>query len=178
MSYLDNFLRLSFKTTSFYSKFYKRKLKIRFASLFKPSYSSKFMESYEESLKQAYSKLIMVSNCSERFEIPKVEGQIEGKNTIIVNIAAIASYLRRPIEHLAKFLQKELAVSGKLENNRLILNTKLNSQKVNEKINLYAKHFVICSECCKPDTEIVLKKGIRFKHCLACGAKSPIKYSV
>src|SRR3989338_3267567 len=136
------------------------------------------MENYDEMLKKAYLKLKIVSHNSERFEIPKVEGLVAGKNTIITNITAIASYLRRPIEHLIKFLQKELAVSGKLENNRLILNTKLNSQKVNEKINLYAKHFVICSECCKPDTEIVSKKGIRFKHCLACGAKSPIKYSV
>ena len=136
------------------------------------------METYEESLKQAYGKLKVVSKCCERFEIPKVEGQVSGKNTIIMNINAIASYLRRPVEHLVKFLQKELAALGKLENDRLILNTKLNSQKVNEKICLYAKHFVICSECGKPDTEIISEKGIKFKHCLACGAKSPVKYLI
>ena len=130
---------------------------------------------YEESLKQAYSKLIMVSNCSERFEIPKVEGQIEGKNTIIVNIAAIASYLRRPIEHLAKFLQKELASYGKLDNGRLILLNKLSSDKVNDKIQMYTKELVICPECKKPDTEIKTENGVKYKHCLACGAKSPVK---
>ncbi len=136
------------------------------------------MENYDEMLKKAYLKLKVVSHNSERFEIPKVEGLVAGKNTIITNITAIASYLRRPIEHLIKFLQKELAVSGKLENDRLILNTKLNSAKVNEKIELYAKYFVICNECNKPDTEIISEKGIKFKHCLACGAKSPTKYAI
>lgn len=133
---------------------------------------------YEQLLQKAYSKLKVVETSSERFEIPKVQGQVSGKNTIITNISQIASYLRRPIEQLAKFLQKELAASGKLEKDRLILNTKLNSSKVNEKIEFYAKQFVICSVCSKPDTEQISEKGIKFKHCLACGAKSPIKYSL
>ena len=136
------------------------------------------MKSYEELLKKAYKEVKVVSSSSERFDIPNVEGQIAGKNTTITNIAAIASYIRRPIEGLVKFLQKELAVSGKIDNNRLILNTKLNSEKVNEKIKLYTKEFVICPVCSKPDTEIISEKGIKFKHCLACGAKSPIKYSI
>ena len=134
------------------------------------------MESYEKLLDEAYSKVKVVKTGGERFEIPKVEGQISGKNTIITNIAQIAAYLRRPLDHLAKYLQKELAVPGKIDGDRLILITKLNSQKVNDKIQQYAKEFVICPECQKPDTEIVAEKGIKFKHCLACGAKSPIRY--
>jgi translation initiation factor 2 subunit 2 len=136
------------------------------------------MEKYEQLLKKAYSKLKVVSQDSERFEIPKVQGQVSGKNTIITNISQIASYLRRPTEQLAKFLQKELAASGKIERDRLILNAKLNSSKVNEKIELYSKQFIICPVCTKPDTEQISEKGIKFKHCLACGAKSPIKYSI
>ena len=134
------------------------------------------MESYEQLLEQAYKKVKLIETGSERFEIPKVEGQVSGKNTIITNISQITNYLRRPIEHLAKFLQKELATPGKIEGDRLILITKLNSQKVNDKIQQYAKEFVICPECKKPDTEITAEKGIKFKHCLACGAKSPIRY--
>lgn len=134
------------------------------------------METYEKLLDEAYKKVKVVKTGGERFEIPKVEGQISGKNTIITNISQIAAYLRRPLEHLARFLQKELAVPGKIDGDRLILITKLNSQKVNDKIQQYAKDFVICPECQKPDTEIVAEKGIKFKHCLACGAKSPIRY--
>lgn len=133
------------------------------------------METYETLLEKAYKKVKVVHSSSERFEIQPVSGLVLGKNTIITNISQIASYLRRPLEHLAKFLQRELATSGKMESDRLILNTKVNSQKVNDKISLYAKEFVICPECGKPDTEIITEKGIRFKHCLACGAKSPIR---
>lgn len=136
------------------------------------------MEPYETLLEEAYKKVKVVETSKERFEIPKVEGQVAGKTTIITNLSQIASYLRRPLEHLAKFLQKELASAGKIENERLILISKLNSQKVNEKIAVYAKEFVLCPECQKPDTEIITERGIKSKHCLACGAKSPIKHKV
>ncbi len=133
---------------------------------------------YETLLKKAYSQVKLVKTSSDRFEIPKVEGQVSGKNTVITNITSISSYLRRPTEHLIKFLQRELATFGKLQNNSLILNSRLNSAKVNEKIQLYAKEFVLCPVCTKPDTEQISERGIKLKHCLACGAKSPIKYSL
>jgi len=133
------------------------------------------METYEKLLDRAYKEVKVIARGAERFEVPKVEGQIEGKTTIITNISQISDYLRRPIEQLAKYLFKELATSGKIENNRLILNTKVNSSKVNEKIQQYTNEFVICDECKKPDTEIISEKGIKYKHCLACGAKHPIK---
>jgi len=133
------------------------------------------MDSYEKLLEKAYNEVKIVKTGGERFEIPKVSGMVEGKNTVITNFRAIVDYIRRPAEHLAKFLQKELAVSGKIEGDRLILATKLNSIKVNEKVQLYARDYVICPVCQKPDTEVISEKGIKFKHCLACGAKSPIR---
>ena len=149
--------------------------KIKLINLLLPSSR---MEPYEKLLEKAYSKVKVVESRGDRFEVPKVAGQIQGKNTIITNIMQIASYLRRQPDHLSKFLQKELATSGKIEGDRLILNTKLGSEKVNDKIALYTKEFVICPECGKPDTEIIAEKGIKFKHCLACGAKSPIKRKI
>jgi translation initiation factor 2 subunit 2 len=134
------------------------------------------METYEKLLDKAYKKVKVVGSSSERFEIPKVQGHITGNRTCITNFEQIADYLRRQKEHLAKFLQKELAVSGRVLNGRLELKTKLNSHKINEKIEKYAKEFVICPVCGKPDTEVVSEKGVKHKHCLACGAKSPIKY--
>ena len=136
------------------------------------------MEDYETLLKKAYGKLKIVSRSSERFEIPKVSGMVQGKSTIITNIGNISSYLRKDIPHISKYLMRELATSGKIEKDRLILHSKINSNKVNEKIVSYAKEFVICNECGKPDTEIITEKGIKFKHCLACGAKSPITIKV
>ena len=136
------------------------------------------MEAYEKLLDKAYKEVKVVGASSERFELPKVQGNVTGNNTFITNVAQIADYLRRPQEHLAKFLQKELAVSARIDSQRLILKTKLNSAKVNEKIEKYAKEFVLCPVCGKPDTEIVSAKGVKSKHCLACGAKSPIKYNL
>jgi len=136
------------------------------------------MDAYEQLLDKAYSQVKVVEGSSERFEIPKVQGNISGNNTLITNFAQIADYLRRPPEHLAKFLQKELAVAGRISGQRLILKTKLNSAKVNEKVERYAKEFVICPVCGKSDTEVVSGKGIKSKHCLACGADSPIKYHI
>jgi translation initiation factor 2 subunit 2 len=134
------------------------------------------MEAYDKLLESAYKKVKVVSSSSDRFKIPKVKGQVQGKNTVITNMQEISDYLRRPIEQISKFLQKELAAAGKIDSNRLILNTKLNSIKVNEKLELYVKLFVLCPVCGKPDTEVQSEKGIKIKHCLACGAKSPIKY--
>lgn len=133
------------------------------------------MDDYETLLKKAYEKVKVVQTNSDRFEIPKVQGMVSGKNTIITNFQSISNYTRRPMEQLAKFLQRELATPGKIENGRLILSSKLNSSKVNEKIEYYTKEFVLCNECKKPDTEIVHEKGVKFKHCLACGAKSPVR---
>ena len=129
-------------------------------------------------LDEAYKKVKIVDISKERFEIPKVEGTIANKNTIITNIYSIADKIRRPAEQLAKFLQKTLAVYASLEPNRLVLKTQINSAKVNEKVELFVKEFVICDECKKPDTEIISEKGIKYKSCLACGAKSPIKRKI
>lgn len=136
------------------------------------------MDSYEQLLDKAYSQVKVIAGSSERFEIPKVQGNVTGNNTFITNFAQIADYLRRDAQHIAKFLLKELAVSGRIDGPRLILKTKLNSAKVNEKIEKYSKEFVICPVCGKPDTEINSEKGVKSKHCLACGAKSPIKYNL
>lgn len=136
------------------------------------------MESYEKLLEKAYQKVKLIEKSNDRFEIPKLSGQVSGKNTIITNINEIASYIRRPVDQISKFLQKELAAPTRLEKDRLIINSKLNSSKVNEKIALYAKEFVICAICGKPDTTIINEKGVKEKHCLACGAKSPIKYHI
>jgi translation initiation factor 2 subunit 2 len=136
------------------------------------------METYEQLLDRAYKNLKVATSTGERFEIPKVQGQISGKNTIITNLTAIASHIRRPAEHLGKFLLKELAAPGSIEGERLILKTKLNSSRVNEKVEMYVKDFVLCPECKKPDTEVISEKGIKFKHCLACGAKTPIKSKI
>lgn len=133
------------------------------------------MTTYEQLLDEAYLKIKKVNVSNERFEIPKIQGRLEGKRTILTNFFQIASYFRRNPEHVQKFLLKELATSGQKENDRLILNNKLSSSKINDKIEQYAKEFVVCKECGKPDTEISKEDRFMFLHCLACGAKHTVR---
>ena len=135
------------------------------------------METYEKLLDDAYKEVKPIEY-SDRFEIPKIEGHLEGNKTILVNFSQIASYLRRDAEHFLKFLLKELATSGAIKDNRVILQRKINSQKINEKIQEYAKEFVLCKECDKPDTELKKEKGFTFLHCLACGAKHSVRTKI
>ena len=136
------------------------------------------MESYEQMLDEAYKNLKPIQHNGERFESPKIEGHHEGTKTILTNLPSIISYIRRDQDHFIKFLLKELATSGSFKNNRLILQRKITSQKINEKIEDYLNEFVICKQCGKPDTELLREKGFSFIHCLACGAKHSVRSKI
>ncbi len=127
---------------------------------------------YEQLLDSAYNEIKLVE-CCDRFEIKKVEGHIEGSKTIISNFLQIATCLRRQPEHFCKFLFKELATSGEIAGDRLILIRKVSSKIINEKIEKYANNYVLCSNCKKPDTELVEDNGL-FMRCLACGNKKQV----
>lgn len=138
------------------------------------------MESYEQMLDEAYKEIkpAAVSKNFERFEIPKANAQIQGNKTVVSNFLQIASYLRRDPLHLMKFLSKELATFSKMENERIIMNRKIQPSQLNDKIALYVNEFVICKECKKPDTELVKHEGFMFIHCLACGAKHSVRAKI
>ncbi len=112
---------------------------------------------------------------TERFEIPKVKGHIQGNKTVITNFNQIVSTMRRDPQHLLKFLLKELATPGIMDGPRLVFSRKLKSELINSKIEKYTNTFVICPECKKPDTKLIREGKVYFLKCMACGAKHPIK---
>lgn len=136
------------------------------------------MTDYEKLLDSAYEKVKTSSNSGQRFEIPKIQGKFEGKKTILTNFTQITSSLRRSPDHFQKFILKELAASGTRDNDRLILNRRIPREKIDKKIEQYVKEFVLCKECKKPDTEIQKQGKINYLHCLACGAKHPIREKI
>ena len=136
------------------------------------------MTDYEKLLEEAHKKIKKVENNGDRFEIPKIEGHFEGKKTILTNFLQIASHIRRKPEQFQKFILRELATSGHLEGDRLILNNKIPSAKINQKIEDYTKEFVLCKECKKPDTELIKEDRLTFVHCLACGAKHSVRSKI
>ena len=132
---------------------------------------------YEQMLDKLYKEVKPIEK-GERFEIPKVKGHIEGTKTIITNFSQICDIIRRDKQHVLKYLFKELATPGIIDGERLILNRKLSSALMNEKIESYVREFVICPECKKPDTELKKEDRVMFLHCLACGAKHSVRTKI
>lgn len=133
---------------------------------------------YQQLLQRARSQLPQIVQSTERFDIPKVKGHLQGNKTIISNFTQICDTFSRPQEHLLKYLQRELAAPAQIDGPRLILGRKLNSGLINTKIAEYANTFVLCSECKKPDTVIQKEGNALFLRCSACGAKHPIKTKI
>ena len=133
------------------------------------------MKKYQELLKKARKELPETSLSSERFQIDKIKGHLEGKKTILVNLKKIAKDFSREPEHLLKYLLRELATPGKFVGERVIFGTKVPASLINKKIKKYASEFVFCHECGKPDTKIIPKKEGHYLKCQACGAEHIIK---
>ncbi len=132
------------------------------------------MDDYEQLLKKAKQSLPQTQE-TVRWEVPRANVQVTGKRTAVKNFLEMAKALRRDPQHLAKFLFKEMAVPGSLESGQLILQGKFNSDFVNKRIEDYAKEFVLCSECGKPDTQLQKSDRLWTLKCEACGAKRPVR---
>jgi len=130
---------------------------------------------YEKLLKKARKSIPKDISKKERFDMPKVKGHIQGNKTIISNFCQLCDIFCRDESHLLKYLQRELATPAILDGPRLILGRKISSNLINEKLDKYAKEFVICKECGKPDTKLINEDGVLFVKCTACGAKYSIK---
>lgn len=136
------------------------------------------MESYEQLLKRAREKLPEQATSGERFEIPKVKGHVQGNRTVISNFSEMVGMFRRDSAQLLKYLQRELATPAVVDGPRLILGRKLTSVLINKKIEQYAKDFVLCDECGKPDTQLKKENIVTIKQCTACGARTTVKAKI
>jgi len=130
---------------------------------------------YEELLKKAKEQLPSLSKESSRFEVPKVTGHIQGNKTVISNILQIAGVIRRNLEHILKFLLRELATPGEIRGDLLVLGTKVPSARINDKIKKYVDDYVLCKTCGKPDTKLEKEGDFLYLVCQACGAKKLVK---
>jgi len=133
---------------------------------------------YEVMLERGKKNLPEVAAATERFNVPKVAGHLEGNKTVISNFFQIASIFNRSPEHLLKYVNRELAAKGELKRPLLVFNTKLPSFKINEKIQQYVDEFVICKECGKPDTKLYKEGIVTFMKCQACGARHSINSKI
>lgn len=129
---------------------------------------------YEKLLKTGQKEVPDSIKRSERFEIPKIKGHFQGNRTVTTNFFEIAQTLRREPEQMMKFLSKALAAQMEISGSQVIFGRKIKSQLINEKIEQYAKTYVLCRECGKPDTQLEREDRLLFIRCQACGARHAI----
>ncbi len=131
---------------------------------------------YDELLDRVYKSLPELSEEKSDFKIPNVDSIIIGNKTIIKNAYQIADIARRPIEFLAKFLTKEFGTPVVVKDQTLEINSKIQKEVLQEKINVWFQYYVICKECHKPDTRIEeISRGYIVIVCDACGARYSVK---
>jgi len=133
---------------------------------------------YEDLLNRGKKQIPDEISDSQRLEIPKVKGHIQGNKTILSNFLQIAKLLDRPPEQILKFILKELATAGEIKNTYVMFNNKIAASKINEKIEKFSNLFVICKECGKPETKLIKENNINIIKCQACGAKYTVSYRI
>ncbi|HHQ45217.1 MAG TPA: translation initiation factor IF-2 subunit beta [Candidatus Altiarchaeales archaeon] len=130
---------------------------------------------YGKLLDRAWKALPEDLKSHKRFELPKVDSLIEGKTTIIRNFTEIANSLDRSPQHILTFLSKELAAPAIIEGNRVVIQRNLKNKVLEDKIGDYAREYVLCHECERPDTQLTELEGEKIIKCTACGAWWPLR---
>ncbi|MGP8330739.1 MAG: translation initiation factor IF-2 subunit beta [Methanosarcinaceae archaeon] len=133
------------------------------------------MDDYEALLNRAIKNLPDMETTDVRFVIPEPRIFIEGKTTVLDNFSNIVGVLNRDSDHLMKFLTREMGTAGKLEGGRAIFQGKFPKELIKSNIDSYVEEYVICSECSRPDTQLIKVERVLVLKCSACGAHRPVK---
>ncbi len=131
-------------------------------------------EEYLKLLERAYILLPETATITVRFVPPKIKSQIQGKNTVILNISEVSKLINRDADLLVKYLLKELATSGMFDGNHLILKGNFRQEQIQRKFENFLYDYVICPSCGKPDTKLIKEGRIFLLKCDACGSRNPI----
>lgn len=130
---------------------------------------------YESLLKSALEKVPKRESTGKRFKVPQAVVEAQGPKTVIKNFSEVASMLRREPRQIAKFISKEMAAPGSVQNDTFVIQMKVSREVLQKKVEEYIKNFVYCKVCGEPDTKIEKEGRIDFIKCEACGARSATK---
>ena len=130
---------------------------------------------YLKMLEEGLEKIPEKVKVEERFKLPEPIIFYQGSKTVFANFKEFIEIIRRDEKHFAKFLFKELATPGTIQNNQLVFNSKVRLNSLKRKIEEYLNNFVYCKVCGSPDTKLIKENRFTFMVCEACGAKNPIK---
>ncbi len=133
------------------------------------------MEDYMKGLERAMSRLPASRGTEDRFVIPPPKIFYEGKTTVLENFASIADALNRDPDHLMKFILQEMGTAGKIEGQHAVFQGRFTEQNLERHIDSYVQEYVICSECHRPDTQLIRSDRVLTLKCEACGAHRPVR---
>jgi len=132
-------------------------------------------KSYEKLLDRAKAALPKEAFKSERFELPRPNFTVIGNRTILYNFKDICDVMNRSQQHLMRFLSREMATAGSIEEARAVFQGKFDERTIRSLLGRYLQEFVICPVCGRPDTKVKRENRFVFIVCEACGAKSPVR---
>lgn len=133
------------------------------------------MEDYMEGLERAMKTMPAAKGTEDRFVIPTPKIFYEGKTTVLENFASIADTLNRNPEHLIKFMLQEMGTAGKIEGQHAVFQGKFSEDTMKRLVDSYVQEYVICSECHRPDTQLIKSDRVLMLKCEACGAHRPVR---
>ncbi len=128
-----------------------------------------------EGLERAMKTMPAAKGTEDRFVIPTPKIFYEGKTTVLENFVSIADTLNRNPEHLIKFMLQEMGTAGKIEGQHAVFQGKFSEDTMERLVDSYVQEYVICSECHRPDTQLVKSDRILMLKCEACGAHRPVR---
>ncbi len=126
-------------------------------------------------LERAMGRLPASKGTEDRFVIPAPKIFYEGKTTVLDNFTGIADALNRDPDHLMKFILQEMGTAGKIEGQHAVFQGKFTEQSLERHIDSYVQEYVICSECHRPDTQLIRSDRVLMLKCEACGAHRPVR---
>jgi translation initiation factor 2 subunit 2 len=130
---------------------------------------------YLQLLDHAFEKIPEGFHETDRWKIPTVRMEFEGKNTIILNFKEIVENIKRDEKHLIKNILQEVGTAGGVKGNKAILKGKQKQKTLDRLIKNYCEKYVICETCLKPDTIIIKEGRSHLLVCQACGTRHPVK---
>lgn len=133
------------------------------------------MDDYEALLDRAIANLPDMETTDARFVIPEPKIMVEGKTTILDNFNNIVDVLNREPDHVMKYLTREMGTAGKIDGPRAVFQGRFSKDQIKANIEAYVEEFVMCSECGRPDTQLMKMDRVMVLKCAACGAHRPVK---
>ena len=129
---------------------------------------------YDSSLDRALDAVPDIGSAGDRLSVPDAAAQRDGAFTRFTNLDAVADALNRETDHVHRFVQQNLATSGKLSEGVGRYNGNFDAADFERVIEEYTEEYVRCSECGLPDTRLVQEDPTLMLRCGACGAFRPV----